>query len=88
MRFSVLVFICIAVLSGRFVHESNAVEILADQPSMNDLWGARVIKLRAEDADRGQLFDQGNYAMFIHWGLYSQLGNKNDPSEGKMQEIY
>ena len=45
---------------------------------MDGLWGARVVKLRAEDAKRGQLFDQGNYAMFIHWGLYSQLGNKVD----------
>ena len=25
--------------------------------------------------ERGHLFEWGNYAMFIHWGLYSQLGN-------------
>lgn len=24
---------------------------------------------------RGELFENGNYAMFIHWGLYSALGN-------------
>lgn len=24
---------------------------------------------------RGKLFEWGNYAMFIHWGLYSNLGN-------------
>ncbi len=47
MRFSVLVFICVAVLSASFIHKSSAAEILADQSSMNDLWGARVIKLRA-----------------------------------------
>ena len=40
------------------------------------MWGERVVKLRAENADRGQLLDEGNYAMFIHWGLYSQLANK------------
>lgn len=45
---------------------------------MDALWGDSVVKLRAEDAERGQLFDEGNYAMFIHWGLYSQLGNKVD----------
>jgi alpha-L-fucosidase len=39
-------------------------------------WGERTAQLRAEDAERGQLFDEGNYAMFIHWGLYSQLGNR------------
>ncbi|MBB3209421.1 alpha-L-fucosidase [Rhodopirellula rubra] len=46
--------------------------------SMDEMWGERVVKLRAENANRGQLFDEGNYAMFIHWGLYSQLANKVD----------
>lgn len=48
------------------------------QDSMDKLWGDRVVKLRAENAQRGQLFDEGNYAMFIHWGLYSLLGNEVD----------
>jgi alpha-L-fucosidase len=39
-------------------------------------WGEQVLKLRPADRERGQLFDEGNYAMFIHWGLYSQLGNR------------
>ena len=43
---------------------------------MDKMWGESVVKLRADNAKRGQLFDQGNYAMFVHWGLYSQLGNK------------
>lgn len=43
---------------------------------MDKMWGERVVKLRAENAERGQLLDEGNYAMFIHWGLYSQLANK------------
>jgi len=43
---------------------------------MSQSWGKRVIKLRADNAERGQLFDEGNYAMFIHWGVYSQLANK------------
>jgi len=43
--------------------------------NMDELWGEKVVKLRAEDAGRGQLFDEGNYAMFIHWGLYSNLAN-------------
>ena len=45
---------------------------------MDDMWGEQVTKLRADGAKRGELFDVGNYAMFIHWGLYSQLGNKVD----------
>ena len=45
---------------------------------MDKLWGEAVVKLCAENAERGQLFDEGNYAMFIHWGLYSMLGNEVD----------
>lgn len=45
---------------------------------MDELWGESAVKLRAEDAERGQLFNEGRYAMFIHWGLYSQLANKVD----------
>ena len=48
----------------------------ARSQEMDKMWGESVVKLRAVDAKRGQLFEQGNYAMFIHWGLYSQLGNK------------
>ena len=43
---------------------------------MDAMWGERVVNLKAADAARGQLFDQGNYAMFIHFGLYSSIGNK------------
>ena len=45
---------------------------------MDGMWGKTTVKLRAEDAERGELFNEGNYAMFIHWGLYSQLANKVD----------
>jgi alpha-L-fucosidase len=50
----------------------------ASSQDMEKMWGESVVKLRAENAGRGQLFDEGNYAMFIHWGLYSQLANKVD----------
>jgi len=43
---------------------------------MDSMWGASVAKLRSEDAQRGQLFADGNYAMFIHWGPYSHIANK------------
>ncbi|NDV62076.1 alpha-L-fucosidase [Puniceicoccales bacterium CK1056] len=43
---------------------------------MDAMWGDSTVKLRAENSARGQLFEEGNYAMFIHWGLYSHLGNK------------
>ncbi|MCX8496357.1 MAG: alpha-L-fucosidase [Akkermansiaceae bacterium] len=61
----------IALASALLPHPACAQE-------MDKMWGDSVVKLRAEDASRGQLFADGNYAMFIHWGLYSQLGNKVD----------
>ncbi|MHC4521452.1 MAG: alpha-L-fucosidase, partial [Planctomycetota bacterium] len=42
---------------------------------MDETWGEQVMKLTAADAERGQLLEEGNYAMFIHWGLYSHIGN-------------
>ena len=34
------------------------------------------VELLAGNVKPAQLFDEGNYAMFIHWGIYSQLGNR------------
>jgi len=33
---------------------------------MDKMWGEQVLKLQAADAERGQLLEEGNYAMFIH----------------------
>jgi alpha-L-fucosidase len=63
---------CLLSLASSFISHSTAAE------QMDEMWGESVVKLRAADAQRGQLFEQGNYAMFIHWGLYSKLGNKVD----------
>ena len=78
MRIVAFVSMLTAIVPLSFVSTCFSAESAGTQPDMDGLWGARVVKLRAEDATRGQLFDQGNYAMFIHWGLYSQLGNKVD----------
>ncbi len=44
---------------------------------MNEMWGdSDKVKVCADTIVRGKLFDWGNYAMFIHWGLYSHIGNK------------
>jgi alpha-L-fucosidase len=43
---------------------------------MDESWGEQVAKLRADNSKRGELFNDGNYAMFIHWGLYSQIANQ------------
>ena len=76
MRSTVYVCALVVIFSLGLTCKTGAFEEVQSQPEMDGMWGDRVVKLRAEDAKRGQLFDQGNYAMFIHWGLYSQLGNK------------
>lgn len=49
--------------------------LAAEQPGMNELWG-KDAQVKESVAGRGQRFDHANYAMFIHWGLYSQLANR------------
>ena len=49
---------------------------VAPQQKMNEMWGnGQQAKEINKMGERGHLFEWGNYAMFIHWGLYSQLGN-------------
>ena len=41
---------------------------------MDKMWGDTSVSVDALKAGRGKLFDQGNFGMFIHWGLFSNLG--------------
>lgn len=41
---------------------------------MDKMWGAQDAK--ASEVKRGRFFDTGNYAMFVHWGIYSQIANR------------
>lgn len=64
--------------SGLIILSTMLSAVICRTQEMDALWGESTVKLRAEDAERGQLTDEGNYAMFIHWGLYNQLANKVD----------
>ena len=44
------------------------------EQTMDKMWGDDAIAIEALKAGKGKLFDEGNFAMFIHWGLFSQLG--------------
>jgi alpha-L-fucosidase len=70
MRRLILVHAVLAAL----IHTGMIDDAQAQQ--MDTIWGEQVMKLKAADAERGQLFEDGNYAMFIHWGLYSHIGNQ------------
>jgi alpha-L-fucosidase len=45
---------------------------------MDKMWGDREVRTNIENSERAALFRDGNYGMFIHWGLYSQLAGKWD----------
>ena len=44
--------------------------------SMDEMWGEQNTLGADAPASRTALFDDGNYAMFIHWGIYSNIANK------------
>lgn len=41
---------------------------------MEEMWGDEQVKVDALKNGKGKLFDEGNFGMFIHWGLFSNLG--------------
>jgi alpha-L-fucosidase len=47
-----------------------------EQERMDEMWGSTELQRKDAEAQRGKLFRDGNYAMFIHWGLYSNLANE------------
>lgn len=50
-------------------------QVAGAEPEMNKMWDGTV-KNATGPGNRGVLFRDGNYPMFIHWGLYSHLGNR------------
>ncbi|WP_339838042.1 alpha-L-fucosidase [uncultured Maribacter sp.] len=46
------------------------------EKGMDEMWGDQTKIDRSYIGDRASLFDDGNYSMFIHWGLYSNIANK------------
>jgi len=47
-----------------------------DTTHMNALWGEKAARPDGGAPERGRLLRDGNFAMFIHWGLYSNLANE------------
>lgn len=47
-----------------------------DSTRMDEMWGESSVQTDAQKSGRAKLFDESNYSMFIHWGLYSHLAGK------------
>lgn len=41
---------------------------------MDEMWGESNASIDALKSGKAKLFDESNYGMFIHWGLFSNLG--------------
>ncbi|UBM60749.1 alpha-L-fucosidase [Marinilongibacter aquaticus] len=50
--------------------------LLAQKEEMNRMWGAQNTQAQTLVEGKEKLFDEGNFGMFIHWGLYSKLAGK------------
>jgi len=67
MKRTILVLLATVAFAGRAAG--------ADE-SMDRMWGEGGVKAGVDRTDRAALFRDGNYGMFIHWGLYSHLGGR------------
>lgn len=45
------------------------------QQRMDEMWGSQQVNTSRGQADF-RVVEQGNYGMFIHWGMYSELANR------------
>ena len=54
----------------------GVLEINSQEPKekgMEEMWGETKVSGDALKSGKAKLFDEGNYGMFIHWGLFSNL---------------
>ncbi len=49
---------------------------MSQDTSLDMGWSEQATKQQASESRRGRLLRDGNFAMFVHWGLYSCLANR------------
>ena len=67
---SLIVLAVFCTLNG-MTQENNK-----DDKSMDEMWGESSVSGDAIKTGRAKLFDESNFGMFIHWGLFSKLAGK------------
>ncbi len=53
-----------------------AAQVVPKEKGMDEMWGDKSVAAQSEISKKAQFFDQSNYGMFIHWGLFSSLSGK------------
>ena len=56
--------------------EKENEQINKNEQSMDKMWGEASVSNNALAEGKGKLFDESNFGMFIHWGLFSDLAGK------------
>ena len=59
-----------------YPYHLNAQSTDKNDESMDKMWGSTKVSSDKMLSERSKLFDESNYGMFIHWGLYSSLSGK------------
>jgi len=65
-----------SLLPAVFLIAIASTGFLRSEESMDKMWGDSSSKAGIEKSGRVARFRDGNYGMFIHWGLYSHLGGQ------------
>ncbi|MDO6802480.1 alpha-L-fucosidase [Wenyingzhuangia sp. 1_MG-2023] len=60
----------VMVLSASFVCAQKKDD---KKVNMSEMWGEKNVSVQSLKNGKAKLFDEGNFGMFIHWGLYSKL---------------
>lgn len=63
---NVAVFFCII----------TQAQISQPEKSMDEMWGEKSLRKESVNPEKSRLFDDSNFGMFIHMGLFSHLGGK------------
>ncbi len=72
-----MLFNCLMMLlsiSFGYAQEKGTVPKDDKSVDMNEMWGEKNVSFQNLEDGKAKLFDEGNFGMFIHWGLYSKLG--------------
>ncbi|MFN2396873.1 MAG: alpha-L-fucosidase, partial [Bacteroidales bacterium] len=66
----------LALITMFFLFDGRAQNVSEENTGMDEMWGSSNLSGSSDDKDHAELFEDGNFGMFIHWGLYSHLGGK------------
>ena len=63
------------LIAAMLLSMSNVVfSQVKEEKGMEEMWGDTSINQDALKNGKGKFFDESNFGMFIHWGLFSNLG--------------